>query len=120
MAAQGYVVVYPNPRGSTSYGQDFGNIIQHKYPGDDGKDLLAAVDAVITRGWGDPDRLGVTGGSGGGVLTNYLVTQTNRFKAAVSQRSIAGRRSGSGRLRAVQPWFKAAVGKTKTSPSGRR
>jgi len=89
MAARGYVVIYPNPRGSTSYGQDFGNIIQHKYPGDDGKDLLAAVDEVIKRGWGDADRLGVTGGSGGGVLTNFLVTQTSRFKAAVSQRSIS-------------------------------
>lgn len=111
MAAQGYVVVYPNPRGSTSYGQDFGNIIQHKYPGDDGKDLLAAVDAVITRGWGDPDRLGVTGGSGGGVLTNYLVTQTNRFKAAVSQRSISDWEAFwfTADFVLFQPsWFKAA------------
>lgn len=89
MAARGYVAVYPNPRGSTSYGQEFGNLIQHKYPGEDGKDLLACVDEVVRRGWGDPDRLGVTGGSGGGVLTNYLVTQTPRFKAAVSQRSIS-------------------------------
>jgi dipeptidyl aminopeptidase/acylaminoacyl peptidase len=89
MAAKGYLVVYPNPRGSTSYGQAFGNVIQYHYPGDDAKDLLIAVDEVIKRGWADPQRLGVTGGSGGGVLTNWIVTQTDRFAAAVSQRSIA-------------------------------
>jgi len=70
MAAKGYVVLYPNPRGSTSYGQDFGNVIQYHYPGDDFKDLMAGVDDLIKRGWVDPDRLGVTGGSGGGLLTN--------------------------------------------------
>jgi len=89
MAAKGYVVLYPNPRGSTSYGQEFGNIIQYRYPGDDFKDLMAGVDDLIARGWADPDRLGVTGGSGGGVLTNWTVGHTNRFKAAASQRSIA-------------------------------
>jgi dipeptidyl aminopeptidase/acylaminoacyl peptidase len=89
MAAKGYVVLYPNPRGSTSYGQEFGNIIQYKYPGDDFKDLMAGVDELIARGWVDPEKLGVTGGSGGGVLTNWTIGHTNRFKAAVSQRSIA-------------------------------
>jgi dipeptidyl aminopeptidase/acylaminoacyl peptidase len=89
MAAKGYVVLYPNPRGSTSYGQDFGNIIQYKYPGDDYKDLMAGVDELIRRGYVDPNRLAVTGGSGGGVLTDWTVTQTNRFKAAVSQRDIS-------------------------------
>jgi dipeptidyl aminopeptidase/acylaminoacyl peptidase len=89
MAAKGYVVLYPNPRGSTSYGQEFGNIIQYAYPGDDFKDLMAGVDELIARGWVDPDKLGVTGGSGGGVLTNWTVGHTTRFKAAVSQRSIA-------------------------------
>jgi dipeptidyl aminopeptidase/acylaminoacyl peptidase len=89
MAAKGYVVLYPNPRGSTSYGQEFGNIIQYRYPGDDFKDLMAGVDEVISKGWADPDRLSVTGGSGGGVLTNWTVGHTNRFKAAASQRSIA-------------------------------
>jgi dipeptidyl aminopeptidase/acylaminoacyl peptidase len=89
MAAKGYVVLYPNPRGSTSYGQEFGNVIQYHYPGDDFKDLMAGVDDLIARGWADPDRLGVTGGSGGGVLTNWTVGHTNRFKAAASQRSIA-------------------------------
>jgi dipeptidyl aminopeptidase/acylaminoacyl peptidase len=89
LAAKGYVVLYPNPRGSTTYGQDFGNIIQFHYPGDDYKDLMAGVDDLIARGWVDPNRLGVTGGSGGGLLTNWVIGQTRRFKAAVAQRSIA-------------------------------
>ena len=89
MAAKGYVVIYPNPRGSTSYGQDFGNIIQYNYPGDDYKDLMAGVDELIKRGYIDDKKLGVTGGSGGGVLTDWTVTQTQRFAAAVSQRDIS-------------------------------
>jgi dipeptidyl aminopeptidase/acylaminoacyl peptidase len=89
MAAKGYVVLYTNPRGSTSYGQDFGNIIQYHYPGDDYKDLMAGVDEVLKRGYIDATRLGVTGGSGGGLLTNWTITQTQRFKAAVAQRDIA-------------------------------
>jgi len=89
MAAKGYVVLYPNPRGSTSYGQEFGNIIQYHYPGDDYKDLMAGVDELLKRGYIDEKRLGVTGGSGGGLLTNWTVTQTTRFAAAVSQRDIS-------------------------------
>jgi len=89
MAAKGYVVLYPNPRGSTSYGQEFGNIIQHNYPGDDYKDLMAGVDELIKRGYIDDKKMGVTGGSGGGLLTNWTVGQTTRFAAAVSQRDIA-------------------------------
>ncbi len=89
MAAKGYVVLYPNPRGSTSYGQEFGNIIQHNYPGDDYKDLMAGVDELIKRGYIDEKKLGVTGGSGGGLLTNWTITQTTRFAAAVSQRDIS-------------------------------
>jgi dipeptidyl aminopeptidase/acylaminoacyl peptidase len=89
MAAKGYVVLYPNPRGSTSYGQEFGNIIQHNYPGDDYKDLMAGVDELIRRGYIDDKKMGVTGGSGGGLLTNWTVGQTTRFAAAVSQRDIA-------------------------------
>jgi dipeptidyl aminopeptidase/acylaminoacyl peptidase len=89
MAAKGYVVLYVNPRGSTSYGQDFGNIIQHHYPGDDYKDLMAGLDELVKRGYIDPAKVGVTGGSGGGLLTNWVVTQTDRFAAAVSQRSIS-------------------------------
>ncbi|HEX4638743.1 MAG TPA: S9 family peptidase [Chthoniobacterales bacterium] len=89
MAAKGYVVLYPNPRGSTTYGQDFGNVIQYHYPGDDFKDLMAGVDEVIKRGYVDEKKLGVTGGSGGGLLTNWVVGQTPRFAAAVAQRDIA-------------------------------
>jgi dipeptidyl aminopeptidase/acylaminoacyl peptidase len=89
MAAKGYVVLFTNPRGSTSYGQEFGNIIQYRYPGDDYKDLMAGVDEILKKGYVDPNRLGVTGGSGGGLLTNWTITQTQRFKAAVSQRDIA-------------------------------
>jgi dipeptidyl aminopeptidase/acylaminoacyl peptidase len=89
MAAKGYVVLYPNPRGSTSYGQEFGNIIQYNYPGDDYKDLMTGVDEVIKRGYIDDKKLGVTGGSGGGLLTNWTIGQTTRFAAAVSQRDIA-------------------------------
>jgi len=89
MAAKGYVVLFPNPRGSTTYGQDFGNIIQYHYPGDDFKDLMAGVDETIKRGYIDEKKLGVTGGSGGGLLTNWVVGHTTRFAAAVAQRDIA-------------------------------
>jgi len=89
MAAKGYVVLYPNPRGSTTYGQEFGNVIQHHYPGDDYKDLMIGVDEVIKRGYVDDKKLGVTGGSGGGLLTNWTIGHTDRFVAAVSQRDIA-------------------------------
>lgn len=89
MAGKGYVVLFTNPRGSSNYGQEFGNIIQFKYPGDDYKDLMAAVDEIQKKGYVDESRMGVTGGSGGGLLTNWVVTQTNRFKAAVSQRDIS-------------------------------
>lgn len=89
MAAKGYVVLYPNPRGSTSYGQEFGNVIQFHYPGDDYKDLMLGVDEAVKRGYIDAKKLGVTGGSGGGLLTNWVVGHTDRFAAAVSQRDIA-------------------------------
>jgi acylaminoacyl-peptidase len=84
MAARGYVVLYTNPRGSTSYGQEFGNLIHHAYPGDDFDDLNSGVDAMLAKGYIDPDRLYVTGGSGGGVLTCWMVGRTNRFRAAVT------------------------------------
>ena len=88
LAAAGNVVLYMNPRGSTSYGWEFANVIQYEFPGDDAKDLLAAVDAVVARGYVDATRLGVTGGSGGGLLTNWLLTQTDRFAAACTQRCV--------------------------------
>lgn len=82
-AAAGYLVVYANPRGSTSYGAEFANRIHHAYPGRDYDDLMAVVDEVVARGWADPKRLFVTGGSGGGVLTSWIVGKTDRFRAAV-------------------------------------
>ena len=84
MAASGYVVLYTNPRGSTSYGEEFGNLIHHAYPGDDFYDLNSGVDAVLAKGFIDPDRLFVTGGSGGGVLTCWTIGHTTRFRAAVT------------------------------------
>jgi len=83
-AAKGYVVLYVNPRGSTSYGEEFGNLIHHAYPGDDFFDLNSGVDAVIAKGYVDPDNLFVTGGSGGGVLTCWMIDRTTRFRAAAS------------------------------------
>lgn len=84
-ASRGFVVLYTNPRGSTGYGEEFGNMIHTKYPGDDYHDLMTGVDAVLAKGYVDPKRLYVTGGSGGGLLTAWIVTQTDRFAAAVSQ-----------------------------------
>jgi acylaminoacyl-peptidase len=82
-AAAGYVAVYANPRGSTSYGEAFANTIHHNYPSQDYDDLMSTVDAVIDRGYIDPEQLYVTGGSGGGVLTAWIVGKTDRFRAAV-------------------------------------
>ncbi len=82
-AAAGYVVLYSNPRGSTGYGQEFGNLIHHDYPNHDYDDLMSGVDAVIKKGFVDASNLFVTGGSGGGVLTAWIVGKTDRFKAAV-------------------------------------
>lgn len=87
-AAAGYAVLYVNPRGSTSYGAEFANLIHHAYPGDDYGDLMAAVDAAIATGSIDPDNLFVTGGSGGGVLTAWIVGKTDRFKAAATQKPV--------------------------------
>lgn len=87
-AAAGYVVVYVNPRGSTGYGQEFANLIHHKYPGPDYGDLMAGVDDVIKRGYIDANNLFVTGGSGGGVLTAWIVGKTNRFRAAVAAKPV--------------------------------
>jgi acylaminoacyl-peptidase len=82
-AAAGYVVLYTNPRGSTSYGEEFGNLIHHAYPGHDYDDLMSGVDALLKRGYIDENNLFVTGGSGGGVLTAWIIGKTGRFRAAV-------------------------------------
>jgi dipeptidyl aminopeptidase/acylaminoacyl peptidase len=83
-AANDYVVLYTNPRGSSGYGSTFGNAIKYAYPGNDYKDLMAGVDAVIARGYVDDSNMFVYGCSGGGVLTAWVVGQTDRFRAASS------------------------------------
>ncbi|MDX1517085.1 MAG: S9 family peptidase [Woeseiaceae bacterium] len=87
-AAAGYVVLYSNPRGSTSYGQKFVDEIHHNYPSRDYDDLMSGVDAMLERGYIDETQLFVTGGSGGGVLTSWIVGKTDRFRAAVVQKPV--------------------------------
>ncbi|MYF75925.1 MAG: S9 family peptidase [Acidobacteria bacterium] len=84
-AANGYVLLYTNPRGSSGYGSSFGNEIKNAYPGKDLDALMAGVDEVIARGYIDERNLFVYGGSGGGVLTSWIVGNTDRFTAAVSK-----------------------------------
>ncbi len=81
-AANGYVTLYTNPRGSTGYGTDFGNAIDNGYPSVDYDDLMAGVDALLERGYIDEERMYVTGCSGGGVLSSWVIGQTTRFAAA--------------------------------------
>jgi dipeptidyl aminopeptidase/acylaminoacyl peptidase len=83
-AANGYVVVLPNPRGSSGYGQDFSLQIWRSWGEKDYEDVMAAVDYVIDQGFADPDRLGVGGWSYGGLLTNNVIVKTGRFKAAIT------------------------------------
>jgi dipeptidyl aminopeptidase/acylaminoacyl peptidase len=83
MASQGYVIVYTNPRGSTSYGADFSAYINHNYPSEDYNDLMDCVDFIVGKGYIDDTKLFITGGSGGGVLTAWSIGKTDRFAAAV-------------------------------------
>lgn len=87
-AAAGYAVLYTNPRGSTSYGEDFANLIDKDYPGKDYDDLMSAVDAAVATGFVDPNNLFITGGSGGGVLTAWTIGKTDRFRAAAVQKPV--------------------------------
>ena len=82
-AAAGYAVFYPNPRGSTSYGEEFGNLLYNNYPGEDYNDVMDGVDALINMGIADENKLYVTGGSAGGIMTAWIIGKNNRFKAAV-------------------------------------
>ncbi len=83
-AANGYVVVTTNPRGSSGYGQDFSHAIWADWGNKDFQDVMAGVDYAIEQGWSDPDRLGVGGWSYGGILTDHVITKTDRFKGAIS------------------------------------
>lgn len=82
-AASGYVVFYPNARGSTSYGEEFGNLLFNNYPGDDYHDVMDGVDHCIAKGIAHEDQLFVTGGSAGGIMTAWIIGKNNRFEAAV-------------------------------------
>lgn len=82
-AADGYVVFYPNPRGSTSYGEEFGNLLYNNYPGEDYNDVMDGVDYLVQKGIVDNEKLFVTGGSAGGIMTAWMIGKNNRFKAAV-------------------------------------
>lgn len=86
LASAGFAVMSVNPRGSTSYGDVFANGISRAYPGKDFDDLMSAVDAAIAAGYADPNRLFVMGGSGGGILTAWVIGRTGRFRAAAVQR----------------------------------
>ena len=83
-AAKGYLVVRPNPRGSSGYGQDFSAVLWADWGNPDFQDVMAAVDYTIDQGWTDGDHMGVGGWSYGGILTNYVITQTNRFQGAIT------------------------------------
>ncbi|HEX2912114.1 MAG TPA: S9 family peptidase [Chloroflexia bacterium] len=89
LAGQGYVVLYTNPRGSVGYGYDFGASIYNDWGHHDYDDIMAAVDYVIGQGYIDTSRMGVTGGSYGGYMTNWIIGHTDRFKAALSQRCVS-------------------------------
>ena len=82
LAAGGYIVFYPNPRGSTSYGEEFGNLLFENYPGDDYRDVMDGVDVLIKSGKTTEDQLYVTGGSAGGIMTTWIIGKNNRFRAA--------------------------------------
>lgn len=81
-ASEGYVVFYPNPRGSTSYGEEFANLLLNNYPGEDYDDVMDGVDAVLAQGYVSEDSLFVTGGSAGGIMSAWMIGKNNRFRAA--------------------------------------
>ncbi|MCG8469625.1 MAG: S9 family peptidase [Gemmatimonadetes bacterium] len=88
LASAGYVVLYANPRGSTSYGEEFGDLLYHDYPGNDYDDLMSGVDAVVDLGYVDEDNLFVTGGSAGGIMSAWIIGKTDRFRAAAPQKPV--------------------------------
>lgn len=89
LAAHGFAVIYTNPRGSTGYGRAFSNAVRNDWGGKDFQDIVAGLDAAVSHGWVDADRLGVAGGSYGGYMTNWAIGHTDRFKAAVTMRCVS-------------------------------
>ncbi|WP_431133283.1 S9 family peptidase [Psychroserpens mesophilus] len=87
-AADGYIVFYPNPRGSTSYGEEFANLLYNNYPGEDYNDVMDGVDYLINKGLADQTKLYVTGGSAGGIMTAWMIGKNDRFKAAVVHKPV--------------------------------
>jgi dipeptidyl aminopeptidase/acylaminoacyl peptidase len=96
LAAQGYVIFFSNPRGSQGYGNDFVSAIWNDFGGPAYKDLMAWTDFIANLPYVDADRLGVTGGSYGGYMTNWIIGHTNRFQTAVTQRSLSNLLSFNG------------------------
>ena len=103
-AANGYLVVQTNPRGSSGYGQDFSHALWADWGGPDFEDVMAGVDHVVDQGWADPEALGVGGWSYGGILTDHVITKTDRFKAAISGASEVLYRSNYGHDHYQQFW----------------
>ena len=91
LAASGYVVLYTNPRGSSGYGHEFAVAVRGEWGVKDSLDIMAGVDALLQKGYIDEQRMGVTGGSYGGFMTSWLIGHTDRFKAAVADRSVINR-----------------------------
>ncbi len=105
-AANGYVVVMMNPRGSSGYGQDFSYALFADWGNKDFQDVMAGIDYAIDKGYADPDRLGVGGWSYGGILTNYVITKTDRFKGAITGASEVLYRSNYGHDHYQRDWVK--------------
>lgn len=111
LASQGYAVIYGNPRGSLGYGQEFCAAIRHQWGDKDYADVMATLDqALADHPWIDSRRLGVAGGSYGGYMTNWTVSHTDRFRAAVTMRSVCDWRQMAGTGDVAHEWFKDAGG----------
>ena len=106
LAANGYVVVTVNPRGSSGYGEDFSKAIFADWGNKDYEDVMAGVDHVVSKGYVDPEKMGVGGWSYGGILTDYVITKTTRFKAAIAGASEANHFAGYGTDHYQYEWEK--------------
>lgn len=109
LAAKGYVIIMPNPRGSTGYGQAFATAIYQDWGGIDYEDVVTAMDHAIAQGWVDPEHTGVFGWSYGGMMTNHVITKTDRFKAAITGASATLYAANYGHDQ-YQRWWEAELG----------